>query len=90
LFFLGRVERATPEFGFDFGDSDAEALLNFCDACTVAEVARFVEVLEIGPEFHEQFLRRPKTHVQEIVAQNSGPRQRDAHAVQGSSPESPK
>jgi hypothetical protein len=72
LFFLGRVERAAPEFGFDLGDSDAEALLNFGDACTVAEVARLVEVLEIGAEFHEQLLRGPKTHVQEIVAQNLG------------------
>ncbi len=71
MVFWGVGRRTALQFGFDLGDSDAEALLNFSNTGTLAEVAGFVEVLEIGAKFRQQLLRRPATHVQEIVAQNS-------------------
>jgi hypothetical protein len=69
---LGGVQNAALQFGFNLGDSDAEAPLNFGDTGTFAEMPGFLEMLEIGTKFRQQLLRRPATHLQEIVAQNSG------------------
>jgi len=73
-FFRGLSWCAPLQFGLDLHNSGAQALLNCGDALTVAQVPGLVEMLEISAKFHQQLVRRPETHWQQIVAHNSGQR----------------
>jgi hypothetical protein len=55
------------QLGFNFGNSDAEAPLNFGNAGAIAEVSGLIEVLEISAKLRQQFFRGPMNHRKKLL-----------------------
>jgi hypothetical protein len=52
----------SSEFSLYFSDAGAEAALDFSNGLCLSEVAGFVEVPQVGPQFIEEFARETVAH----------------------------
>ncbi len=55
------------QLGVNLCNSDTETALDLGDVSTVADVSAFIEMIEVGAKFLEEFTRGPGAHIRKRV-----------------------